>query len=54
MIVVCLLATVCLSAGCYGEYVVAEEGWVARVPDNLPLDEAAGVPLVALTSWQVR
>ncbi|GAB4822684.1 hypothetical protein N2152v2_009730 [Parachlorella kessleri] len=38
--------------GCYAEYVVAEEGWVARVPDNLPLDEAAGVPLVALTSWQ--
>ncbi|GAB4822686.1 hypothetical protein N2152v2_009732 [Parachlorella kessleri] len=38
--------------GCYAEYVVAEEGWVARVPDNLPLDEAAGVPLVALTAWQ--
>ena len=40
-------------AGCYAEYVVAEERWVAKVPDNLPLDEAAGVPLVALTAWQV-
>ncbi|GAB4822682.1 hypothetical protein N2152v2_009728 [Parachlorella kessleri] len=38
--------------GCYAEYVLAEEGWVARVPDNLPLDEAAGVPLVSLTAWQ--
>jgi NADPH2:quinone reductase len=31
---------------------VAEEGWLARVPDNLPLEQAAGVPLVALTAWQ--
>lgn len=38
--------------GCYAEYVVAEEGWLARVPDALPLAEAAGVPLVALTAWQ--
>lgn len=22
------------------------------MPDNLPLDEAAGLPLVALTAWQ--
>lgn len=39
-------------AGCYAEYVVAEEGWLAKVPDNLPLEQAAGVPLVALTAWQ--
>lgn len=38
--------------GTYSEYVVADAGWVARVPDNLPLKEAAGVPLVALTGWQ--
>jgi NADPH:quinone reductase-like Zn-dependent oxidoreductase len=38
--------------GCYAEYVVAEEGWLARVPDNLPLEQAGGVPLVALTAWQ--
>jgi hypothetical protein len=25
---------------------------VARVPDNLPLEHAAGLPLVALTAWQ--
>ena len=24
----------------------------ARVPDNLPLDVAAGVPLASLTGWQ--
>lgn len=38
--------------GCYAEYVVADEAWLARVPDNLPLEAAAGVPLVALTGWQ--
>ncbi|KAI8468220.1 MAG: putative zinc-binding dehydrogenase [Monoraphidium minutum] len=38
--------------GCYAEYVAADPAWVARVPDNLPLDVAAGVPLVALTGWQ--
>ena len=31
---------------------MADEGWLAFVPDNLPLVEAAGVPLVALTAWQ--
>lgn len=25
---------------------------MARVPDNLPLEHAAGLPLVALTAWQ--
>ena len=30
----------------------ADEAWLARVPDALPLDRAAGVPLVALTGWQ--
>jgi NADPH:quinone reductase-like Zn-dependent oxidoreductase len=32
--------------------VVADPAWLAKVPDNLPLEEAAGVPLVALTGWQ--
>ena len=53
-VLTCVAWRPCLSAGCYAEYVVAEEGWLAKVPDNLPLDEAAGVPLVALTAWQVR
>jgi NADPH:quinone reductase-like Zn-dependent oxidoreductase len=39
-------------AGCYAEYVACDEAWLARVPDNLPLEVAAGVPLVALTAWQ--
>lgn len=38
--------------GCYAEFVAAEADWLARVPDSLPLDEAAGLPLVALTAWQ--
>ena len=38
--------------GCYAEFVAADADWVARVPDNLPLDQAAGLPLVALTAWQ--
>jgi NADPH:quinone reductase-like Zn-dependent oxidoreductase len=40
--------------GCYAEFVAADEAWVAHVPDNLPLEVAAGVPLVALTGWQAR
>jgi hypothetical protein len=41
-------------AGCYAEYVVCDEAWVAAVPSCLPLEEAAGMPLVGLTAWQVR
>ncbi|PSC70610.1 NADPH:quinone reductase [Micractinium conductrix] len=38
--------------GCYAEYVACDEGWLAAVPDNLPVEQAAGVPLVALNAWQ--
>jgi NADPH:quinone reductase-like Zn-dependent oxidoreductase len=38
--------------GTYAEYVVADPAWLAKVPDNLPLEEAAGLPLAALTGWQ--
>ena len=38
--------------GTYAEYVAAKNEWVAAVPDNLPLEQAGGVPLVALTAWQ--
>ena len=38
--------------GTYAEYVTAKNEWVAAVPDNLPLEQAGGVPLVALTAWQ--
>ncbi|KIZ04980.1 putative quinone-oxidoreductase, chloroplastic [Monoraphidium neglectum] len=40
------------AAGTYAEYVVADPAWLAKVPDNLPLEEAAGLPLAALTGWQ--
>ena len=38
--------------GAYCEYVSAPENQFAKVPDSLPLDEAAGLPLVSLTAWQ--
>ncbi|MPR34951.1 NADP-dependent oxidoreductase [Salmonirosea aquatica] len=38
--------------GAYAEYVVTEERYLARKPDNLSFTEAAAVPLVALTAWQ--
>ena len=38
--------------GTYAEYVAINQDWVAHVPDNLPLEQAGGVPLVALTAWQ--
>ncbi len=37
----------------YSEVVSAKEEWLASVPDALPLQEAGGVPLVALTAVQV-
>ena len=38
--------------GTYAEYVAINQDWIALVPDNLPLEQAGGVPLVALTAWQ--
>jgi NADPH:quinone reductase-like Zn-dependent oxidoreductase len=38
--------------GTYAEYVVAPEKTLARKPRNLSHEEAATVPLVALTAWQ--
>jgi NADPH:quinone reductase-like Zn-dependent oxidoreductase len=38
--------------GTYAEYICAKESWLAVVPDNIPLDIAGGVPLVALTALQ--
>lgn len=36
--------------GCYAEYVAAEADWVARVPDNLPLEQ---VPFVGRSTCGV-
>ncbi|MDO4240948.1 MAG: NADP-dependent oxidoreductase [Microbacteriaceae bacterium] len=36
----------------YAEYVLADARDLARVPSNLPLKDAAALPLVGLTAWQ--
>jgi len=41
-----------LHIGTFAEYLAVEETDLALKPKNLSMDEAAGVPLVALTAWQ--
>lgn len=38
--------------GTYAEYIAIDEADVARKPANLTMEEAASLPLVALTAWQ--
>ena len=38
--------------GTYAEYVALPEDTVALAPEGIPLEEAAGAPVVALTAWQ--
>jgi NADPH:quinone reductase-like Zn-dependent oxidoreductase len=38
--------------GAFAEYVATEEKYLARKPKNLTFEEAAAVPLAALTAWQ--
>lgn len=38
--------------GTFAEYIAIDENDVAPKPKNLSMDEAASIPLVALTSWQ--
>jgi NADPH:quinone reductase-like Zn-dependent oxidoreductase len=38
--------------GAYAEYAIALEGELAPKPETLSFNEAAGVPLAALTAWQ--
>lgn len=40
--------------GTYAEWAEVEEGHLAPLPPRLSFAEGAGVPLVALTAWQVR
>lgn len=40
------------SQGSYAEYVLADDHLVARVPAGLELDQAAALPVAALTAWQ--
>jgi NADPH:quinone reductase-like Zn-dependent oxidoreductase len=39
--------------GTFAEYIAMDEADVARKPGNLTMVEAASIPLVALTAWQV-
>lgn len=39
--------------GAFAEYIAVKEGSLARKPANLTMEEAASMPLVALTAWQV-
>lgn len=39
--------------GTFAEYIAVKDGSVARKPANLTMEEAASIPLVALTAWQV-
>lgn len=38
--------------GSYAEYIALHESALARVPDNITLEQAAAIPLVGLTAWQ--
>src|SRR5665213_3110822 len=39
--------------GTFAEYIAMDAADVAMKPNNLTMDEAASIPLVALTAWQV-
>ncbi|TCN25278.1 NADP-dependent oxidoreductase [Sinorhizobium americanum] len=39
--------------GTFAEYIAIDETDLALKPDNLTMEEAASIPLVALTAWQV-
>ncbi|MES2738867.1 MAG: NADP-dependent oxidoreductase [Verrucomicrobiota bacterium] len=39
--------------GTFAEYIAMDEADVAMKPTNLTMEEAASIPLVALTAWQV-
>lgn len=39
--------------GTFAEFIAIKEASLARKPANLSMEEAASIPLVALTSWQV-
>jgi len=41
-----------IGKGCYAQYAVAAEGDVVVKPESLSFEEAASVPLAALTAWQ--
>lgn len=41
-------------AGTHAEQLTIPEDWCVSLPENLSLDEIGGLPMPALTAWQVR
>jgi NADPH:quinone reductase-like Zn-dependent oxidoreductase len=41
-----------LDGGAAAEYAVAPENLLVRVPDGVPLEDAAALPIAGLTAWQ--
>lgn len=41
------------SAGTYAEFICVDEEELARMPDRMSFQDAAALPLVTLTAWQV-
>ncbi|AMH43013.1 MULTISPECIES: NADP-dependent oxidoreductase [Burkholderiaceae] len=39
--------------GAYAEYALADAGMIARKPSTLSFEEAASVPVIAVTAWQM-
>ncbi|MFC5973100.1 zinc-binding dehydrogenase [Halomarina salina] len=39
--------------GALADYVVGDAGTFARAPDRIPLEDAASLPVVALTAWEL-
>lgn len=40
-------------AGSYADFVCIDENALTRIPEGLSFEQAAAIPLVALTAWQV-
>jgi NADPH:quinone reductase-like Zn-dependent oxidoreductase len=56
MYLILLCCHVCFCAavpGTYAEYAIAHEDSVLPIPDGWSFNEAAAVPLAAMTAWQV-
>ncbi|MCD9097457.1 NADP-dependent oxidoreductase [Luteimonas fraxinea] len=45
-------AVYALGIGHYAEYIALDADAVSLLPDDLPLDQAGAMPIVALTAWQ--
>ena len=43
-----------IADGCCAEFASGAEAHLARMPDHISFEEAAVIPLVALTAWQVH